>query len=218
MERKRKGLSCWSFAKMQPKWHCFEELNLATFLTNSSISSWLTSVWQEQKQTFLRVYVFFFSWRRLCCPYTETYSRDSSKRHHTTYGRGLQSFARNFTSLHDRFHPLNFYFLFAKSSFSHSLGPLRTSCGLNIVGIGPFTTFLIALKVLPMSLALRTYVQVRGTLKIRQLTGKKCSIFSKLFFTRKIEKVRVCTNKWHNTSTSSVLLSKLVCCAGGRGF
>ena len=84
----------------------FSVLNLAIFLTSSSISSWSMTVWQETDTDFFTVFMFFFklakSWR--CFPYTEKYSRDPSKRHQTTHG----DFSRE-TS--DCFHPLNFFFL-----------------------------------------------------------------------------------------------------------
>ena len=66
----------------------FSIFNLATFLTSSSISSWSMSVWQEAETDFFyRVYLFFqLAKNWLCCPYTEKYSRDPSKRHQTTHG------------------------------------------------------------------------------------------------------------------------------------
>ena len=150
MDRKGKGRNNWSFAKTQPKWLCFEELcfqfifNLATFLTSPSISGWSMSVWQEAETDFFyRVYVFF-SWRRtdfVVLVNTGKYSRDPSKGHQTTH----EDFSLE-TS--DRFHPLNFYFLFPISFFSFT----RTSCGLNIAGNAPFTTFVILYKVFTMSL------------------------------------------------------------------
>ena len=147
-ERKR-AEQLWSFAKMQPKLTLFRRtlfsiFNLATFLTSSSISSWSRSVWQEAETDFFyRVYLFFFQLAKnwLCCPFTEKYSRDPSKRHQTTNG----DFSLETT---DGFHPLNFYFLFPISFFSFT----RTSCGLNIVGSAPFTTFFILHKAFTMSL------------------------------------------------------------------
>ena len=156
MDRKGKGRNNWSFAKTQPKWVYFEKLcfqfifNLGRFLTSSSISGWSMSVWQEAETDFFyRVYVFFqLAKNWLCCPYTEKYSRDPSKRHQTKH----EDFSLE-TS--DRFHPLNFYFLFPISYISFT----RTSCGLNIAGNAPFTTFVILYKVFTMSLvSLRAYV------------------------------------------------------------
>ena len=149
MDRKGKGRKNWSFAKTQPKSLCFEELclqfifNLATFLTSSSISSSSMSVWQEAETDFFTVFMFFCQLAKnwLCCPYTEKYSRDPSKRHQTTHG----DFSLE-TS--DRFHPLNFYFLFPISFISFT----RTSCGLNIAGNASFTAFVILYKVSTMSL------------------------------------------------------------------
>ena len=86
----------------------FSIFNLATCLTSSSISSWSMSVWQEAETDFFKPCLCFFQLAKnwLCCPYMEKYSRNPSKRHQqTTHG----DFSRE-TS--ERFHPLNFYFLF----------------------------------------------------------------------------------------------------------
>ena len=62
---------------------------------------------RKQNQTFFfHVYDFFqLAKNWLCCPYTEKYSRDLTKRHQTTQ----EDFSRE-PSYH--FYPLNFYFLF----------------------------------------------------------------------------------------------------------
>ena len=120
----------------------FSIFNLATFLTTSSISSWSMSVWQEAETDFFTVFMFFFSWRRT---YFVVLTRKSTvailqsdNRRHTDFSLETS----------DRFHPLNFYFLFPISFFSFT----RTSCGLNIAGNAPFTTFVILYKVFTMSL------------------------------------------------------------------
>ena len=84
----------------------FSIFNLATFLTSSSISSWSMSVWQEAETDFFyRVYLFFqLAKNWLCCPYTEKYSRDPSKRHQTTHGDFRRKLQTAFTSFH-RFSP-----------------------------------------------------------------------------------------------------------------
>ena len=119
----------------------------------------------------------------LCCPYTEKYSRDPSKRHQTTH-------ADFSLETSDRFHPLNFYFLFPISFFSFT----RTSCGLNIVGNAPFTIFLSYTR---SSRCLwcrnaETICVGRGRLELLVSSPAKGAPFlSKLFLTRKIEKVEV---------------------------
>ena len=88
------------------------------------------SVWQEAETDFLyRVYVFF---RRRTDFVVLTRKNtvailQSDIRRHTDFSLETS----------DRFHPLNFYFLFLISFFSFT----RTSCGLNIVGNAPFATF-----------------------------------------------------------------------------
>lgn len=116
--------------------------NLATFLTSSSISSWSMSVWQEAETDFFLPCLCFFQLAKnwLCCPYTEKYSRDPSKRHQTTHGL----FAGNFRPLS----PLKFLF-----PLSDIILLIHSDLlWLNIVGNAPFTTFFILQKVFTMSL------------------------------------------------------------------
>ena len=129
------------------------------YIFNKLFHFWLINVRLAGKETdfFYHVYVFFFSWRRAdfivlarkkCC-------RDpASKRHQTTHG----DFSRE-TS--DRFHALNFYFLFENSFFSRLLA--WTTQGLDDVFVS------------------RAYDRPETPC---QLAGKRFSIFSKLFFTR----------------------------------
>ena len=119
MEWKGKVLNNWSFAKMQPKWLCFEELCF-------QFSIWL-HFWQalpflvdqcpfgrKQKQTsFYHVYVFFqLSWRRtdFVVLDTEKYSRHPLKRHQTTHGDFSRETSDRFQNLYFLF-PISFIFL-----------------------------------------------------------------------------------------------------------
>ena len=114
------------------------------YISNKVFHFWLINVRLagSRNRLFFPCLSFFqLAKNWLCCPYTEKYSRDPTKRHQSTQG----DFSLE-TS--DRFHPLNFYFLFPISFISFT----RTSCGLNIAGNAPFTTFVILYKVFTMSL------------------------------------------------------------------
>ena len=113
------------------------------YISNKLFHFWLINVHLagSRNRLFYRVYVFF-SWRRTdFVVLTRKNSRDPSKRHQMTQG----DFSLE-TS--DRFHLLNFFFLFPILFFSFT----RTSCGLNIAGNAPFTTFVILYKVFTMPL------------------------------------------------------------------
>ena len=160
----------------------FSIFNLATFLTSSSISSWSMSVWQEAETDFFyRVYLFFqLAKNWLCCPYTEKYSRDPSKRHQTTHG---EFFAGNFR-------PLSPLFSFRYYS-SRSLGPLVGWISLETPRLLPFLSFTRSSRCLWCRNA-ENICAGRGRLKLLVSSPAKGAPFlSKLFLTRKLEKVEV---------------------------
>ena len=129
------------------------------------------------------MFIFFFSWRRtdfvvLTRKNTVAILQSDIRRHTGTFRRKLQT---AFTA-----------FLLPVLFFSFT----RTSCGLNIVGNAPFTTFFILHKVFTMSLIwCRNAVNIcagRGRLKLLVSSPAKGAPFlSKLFLTRKLEKVEV---------------------------
>ena len=131
------------------------------------------------------MFVFFFSWRRtvfVVLTWKNTVAiLQSDIRRHTDFSLGTS----------DRFDPLIFYFLFPISFFSFP----RTSCGLNIVGNASFTTFFLSFTRSSRCLWCRNaeYICVgRDRLKLLVSSPAKGAPFlSKLFLTRKIEKVEV---------------------------
>ena len=184
----------------------FSIFNLATFLTSSSISSWSMSVWQEaETDLFYRVYLFFQlvkNW--LCCPYTEKYSRDPSKRHQTTHG----DFSPE-TS--DRFHcfsPSDIILLVHSDLLWVEYRWKRPVYYLFYPSQGLHDFFGVEM--------LRTYVLVAVDWNSCQLAGKRCSISFEAFSYSEVRKSWgmvafwncFFTRKWHNTSNLSVLLSK----------
>ena len=139
------------------------------------------SVWQEAETDFFTVFIFFFSWRRtdfvvLTRKNTVAILQSDIRRHTGTFSRKLQT---AFTA-----------FLLPILFFSFT----RTSCGLNIVGNAPFTTFLSFTRS-SRCLWCRNAENIcagRGRLKLLVSSPAKGAPFlSKLFLTRKLEKVEV---------------------------
>ena len=156
----------------------------AAFLTSSFISSWSMSVWQEvETDFFYRVYVFFSRGRTDFVVLTRKNTvaiLQSDNRRHTDFSLETS----------DRFHPLNFYFLFPISFFSFT----RTSCGwisLETPRLLPFLSYTRSSRCLWCQNAENICVG-RGRLKfLVSLPAKGAPFLSKLFLTRKREKVEV---------------------------
>ena len=172
---------------MQPKWLRFEELcfqffNLATFLTSSSISSWSMSVWQEAETDFFLTCLSFFSVGEeltLLSLHGKIQSRSFKATSDDT--RGL--FAGNFR-------PLSPLFSFRYYS-SRSLGPPVGWISLETLRLLPFLSFTRSSRCLWCRNA-ENICAGRGRLKLLVSSPAKGAPFlSKLFVTRKLEKVEV---------------------------
>ena len=187
----------------------FSIFNLATFLTSSSISCWSMSVWQEAETDFFTVFMFFSVGEELTL-------LSLHRKIHSRSFKATSDDTRTFRwKLQTAFTPWIYISSFRYHS-SRSLGPLVGWISLETPRLPPF---FILHKVFTMSLVSKCWEHMcrsRYTETPCQLAGKRCSISFEAFSYSEERKSWglvafwncFCTRKWHNTSISSVLLSK----------